>query len=175
MALKGNPRDTGVGKKVDRLWAIASILFFFAAGVARAEEKITIGVVEDVILLPWGVRMPARIDTGAARSSLDARDLVIQDQVVEFKLPKKYGNRKIRLPILGWVHTRSAEAREKRPVVAITLCLGPKKIRAEVNLNDRSRVKYPLIIGRDVLREHFVVDCLKSRSLPPSCPEVTAK
>lgn len=154
---------------------VVSVFFLSAAGTASAEERITIGVVEDVILLPWGIKMPARIDTGAARSSLDARDLEIKDNIVEFKLPRKYGGQKIRLPVIGWVHTRSAEAREKRPLVAITLCVGPKKIRAEVNLNDRSRVKYPLIIGRDILRENFVVDCLKSRCLPPSCPEVAPK
>jgi len=158
------------------LWAVILAAFtLFAVGTVNAEEKIPIGVTEDVILLPWGIKMPARIDTGAARSSLDARELVVKDDMAEFKLPKKYGGRKLRLPIIGWVHTRSAEARDRRPVVEITLCVGPKQIRAEVNLNDRSMVRYPLIIGRDVLKENFVVDCLRSRSLPPNCPEVSTK
>lgn len=38
--------------------------------MADAEEKIAIGLLEDMILLPWGVKLPARIDTGAATSSL---------------------------------------------------------------------------------------------------------
>lgn len=159
------------GRNMNSLLVLASMVILFAAGMANGQEKITIGIVEDVILLPWGIKMPARIDTGAARSSLDARDFVVRDDMVEFKLPKEYGNQEIRLPLIGWVYTRSAEAREKRPVVALTLCIGPKKIRAEVNLNDRSRVRYPLILGRDVLRENFVVDCLKSRYLSPNCPE----
>jgi len=154
---------------------ILAAFLFFALGSVNAGEKIPIGTVEDVILLPWGIRMPARIDTGAARSSLDARELMIKDDIAEFKLPKKYGGRKLQLPIIGWVQTRSAEAREQRPVVEITFCVGPKRIRAEVNLNDRSMVRYPLIIGRDVLKENFVVDCLQSRCLPPTCPEVPAK
>jgi hypothetical protein len=37
---------------------------FFMAGMAHA-EKVTIGEVEDVVLLPWGVKNPA-VDTGAA-------------------------------------------------------------------------------------------------------------
>jgi hypothetical protein len=42
-----------------------AILSFLVLGTANAEEKITIGAVEDVILLPWGVRLPARIELNA--------------------------------------------------------------------------------------------------------------
>jgi len=141
----------------------------------QAQEKITIGLVEDVILLPWGIKLPARIDTGAAHSSLDARGLTIKDNIAEFKLPKKYGGLQLRLPIINWQTIRSAESKERRPVVEIELCVGPKHLRGRVNLNDRSQVRYPLIIGRDILRGNFVVDCMESRCAPPSCPEVSSK
>jgi hypothetical protein len=154
---------------------ILGFFLFLAAGSLSAEERVPIGVVEDVILLPWGIKMPARIDTGAARSSLDARELKVKDEIAEFKLPKKYGGRKIKLPVVKWVDTRSSEARDRRPVVELTFCVGSRRIRTEVNLNDRSTVRYPLIIGRDVLKENFIVDCLKSRCLPPTCPEASTK
>ena len=141
----------------------------------ESAERITIGLVEDVILLPWGVRIPARIDTGAATSSLDARKLTIMENIAEFRLPEKYGGLQLRLPIVDWKTIRSAEARDRRPVVEIKLCVGTKHLRARVNLNDRSQVKYPLILGRDVLRKHFVVDCMKSHCAPPTCPEVSSK
>lgn len=137
-----------------------------------AEEKITIGLVEDVILLPWGVKLPARIDTGAATSSLDARELKVHDNIAEFKLPKKYGDLHLQLPVVGWKTIRSAESRERRPVVEMELCVGPKRLRIHVNLNDRSMVKYPLILGRSALKENFVVDCMHQHCLPPGCPEV---
>jgi len=140
-----------------------------------AEEKITIGLVEDVILLPWGVKLPARIDTGAATSSLDARELKVHDNIAEFKLPKKYGDLHLQLPVVGWKTIRSAESRERRPVVEMELCVGPKRLRIHVNLNDRSMVKYPLILGRTALKENFVVDCMHSNCLPPSCPEVPSE
>jgi hypothetical protein len=140
-----------------------------------AGEKITIGEVEDVILLPWGVKLPARIDTGAGTSSLDARDLRIEGNVAEFRLPKKYGGLTIRLPVVEWRHVRSADAGERRPVVEFDLCMGPKRIRTRVTLNDRSMVKYPLIIGRSVLKENFVVDCERSNCSPPKCPEAPRK
>ncbi len=155
------------------IWFFAmAMVFFLAPGMTNAEEKITIGLVEDVILLPWGVNLPARIDTGAATSSLDARELTIQDNMADFKLPDKYGGVQMRLPIIDWRFVRSAEGRERRPIVEMDLCIGPKKLRIRVNLNDRSMVKYPLIIGRNALKEYFVVDCIKSNCLPPSCPEV---
>lgn len=140
-----------------------------------AEEKITIGLVEDVILLPWGVKLPARIDTGAATSSLDARELKVHDNIAEFKLPKKYGDLHLQLPVVGWKTIRSAESQERRPVVEMELCVGPKRLRIHVNLNDRSMVKYPLILGRTALKENFVVDCMHSNCLPPSCPEVPSE
>ena len=151
---------------------ILMIFFLFDLRIIGAEEKITIGLVEDVILLPWSVKLPARIDTGAATSSLDARELTIQDNMADFKLPDKYGGLQMRLPIIDWRYVRSAEGRERRPIVEMDLCIGPKKLRIKVNLNDRSMVKYPLIIGRNALKEYFVVDCMKSNCLPPSCPEV---
>ena len=135
-----------------------------------AKEPITLGMEEEVMLLPWGVRLPARVDTGAATTSLDARNLVVKENMAEFQLPEQYGGLQLRLPVVGWRTVRSAEHSERRPVVQLDICLGPKHVRARVNLNDRSRVKYPIIIGRNVLRQGFVVDCLHSCLVSPSCP-----
>lgn len=149
--------------------AMLSLLFL---GTANAEEKITLGAVEDVILLPWGVRLPARIDTGAAKSSLDARELVIQDGMAEFKLPQEFGGVQLRLPIIEWKHIRSPDGRQQRPVVELELCIGSKRIRSKVNLTDRSMVKYPLILGRNFLRKDFVVDVKRRMTAPPRCPDI---
>lgn len=153
----------------------AAAFILIVAQTVNAGERITIGEVEDVILIPWGVKLPARIDTGAATSSLDARELKIHGNIAEFKLPKKYGGLKLRLEVLEWQNIRSADFRERRPVVEITFCMGPKLIRSNVTLNDRSTVKYPLIVGRNVLKENFVVDCTQTNCLPPSCPEGPSK
>ncbi len=142
---------------------------------AQGEEKIVVGEVEDVILLPWRVKLPARIDTGASLSSLDARDLKVRDGFAEFKLSKKYGGIQLRLPIVDWLTIRSSEASEKRPIVEVELCIGSKRVLTRVNLNDRSTVRYPLLIGRNALKENFLVDCMRERCSPPSCPEVPPK
>jgi hypothetical protein len=141
----------------------------------KVQEKISIGMVEDVIFLPWGVKLPARIDTGAATTSLDARDLVVTDDIAEFRMPRGHGDVKIRLPIVDWRHIRSSGGRQRRPVVEMEICMGPKKLLVRVNLNDRSRMRYPVIVGRNVLKEGFAVDCECTHILKPSCPEAQIK
>jgi len=148
------------------------MLSLLVLGTANAEEKTTLGAVEDVILLPWRVSLPARIDTGAAKSSLDSRELVIQDGMAEFKLPQEFGGMQLRLPVIEWKHIRSPDGRQKRPVVELELCIGSKRIRSKVNLTDRSMVKYPLILGRNFLRGNFIVDVKRQRTAPPSCPDL---
>ncbi len=162
---------------LDWLWGVVSLLilgpvFLLTTGIATAEEKTVLGGVEDVVLLPWRVKLPARVDTGAAKSSLDAREIKVQDDMIEFKLPPKYGGLQIRLPIMGWRHIRTPEGLERRPVVELEICLGPKRLRTLVNLTDRSMVKYPLILGRNALRENYLVDVKRRRIHPPSCPDI---
>lgn len=156
-----------------RLFSLSILLCFclFPPGMARAEEKVTIGTVEDVILLPWKLKLPARIDTGAAKSSLDARELKVHEDWVEFKLPRKHGGLRLRLPIIEWRHVRTSEGLERRPVVELEICLGSDRIRTPVNLADRSTVKYPLILGRSFLKENFVVDVKRRRTSKPNCSD----
>lgn len=164
-------------KRAVLIAAIGSLVLLHLAGAlpADAKEKIRIGTVENVVLLPWGIELPARIDTGAATSSLDARNLTIKGQTAVFNLPQQYGGRQIRLPILKWKTVKSAGSKNRRPVVIVELCIGDRRIRTQVNLNDRSNVKYPLIIGRNTLMPDFVVECSTTYCTKPSCPEVSPK
>ena len=163
--------------KVAMRAALLVVIALIAQGVvpAQAEEKVRLGAVENVVLLPWGVHMPARIDTGAATSSLDARNLAIKGKMVEFTLPPQYGGRRITLPIYKWKTIKTAEAQERRPVVIMELCIGSRRVRTHVNLNDRANVKYPMLIGRNTLTHGFLVECGTSYCAQPSCPEVKPK
>jgi hypothetical protein len=170
------PLNSDVRKLIIKTVILSAILLI-GAGVTKAEakEKIKIGAVENVVLLPWGITMPARIDTGAATSSLDARNLTTKGNTVEFNLPQQYGGRRISLPILKWKTVKSAGTKNQRPVVVVEMCIGPKRIRTQVNLNDRSNVKFPLIIGRNTLMRDFVVACDTSYCVQPTCTEVAPK
>jgi hypothetical protein len=128
-----------------------------------------IGEVEDVMLIPWTVMLPARIDTGATLSSLDARDLSVRNDVADFVLGKRYGSVRLRLPVVDWIFVRSSRGTEKRPVVEIAICLGTKIIRALATLKDRSQMTYPFLVGRNVLSDGFLVDTSRSRAAQPRC------
>ncbi len=168
-----------LSRKSVTIFPILLFAFFisvsFSGGDVQSAEKIIIGPVEEVVLLPWGIRLPARMDTGAATSSLDARELVVKGDQAHFKLPSQYGGASLTVPVVAWRTIRSAEARERRPVVEMEFCLGARVVRARVNLNDRSNVKYPFLVGRNALRKHYVIDCMKNYCAPPSCPQVAPK
>jgi hypothetical protein len=136
--------------------------------------KITVGVVEDIILSPWGISFPARIDTGADLSSLDARDLVVRNNVAAFKLGKRYGGVQLQLPVVEWRHIQTAMGAEKRPVVEISICLGSKLLRTPVTLKDRSEMIYPFLVGRSALTDNFLVDPSRSKAAQPACPGALA-
>ncbi len=165
--------------RTDRQVRLGSLLVPFAltallplaAGTVEAAEKVTIGAVEDVMLLPWNVTLPARIDTGALISSLDARELTVRDNKALFRLRNEYGSLRLSLPIIEWRYIRSAIGRERHPVVEVEICLGPKRFRTQVTLKDRSRLSYPLIVGRRALLGRFIVDVSRSNVFPPTCPE----
>ena len=142
-----------------------------SANSPRSESaKITLGVVEDVILNPWGISFPARIDTGADLSSLDARDIAVRNNVADFKLGKRYGGLRLQLPIIEWRHIQTAMGIEKRPVVEISICLGSKLFSTLATLKDRSEMTYPFLVGRSALNGIFLVDTSRSRAAQPSCP-----
>ena len=149
---------------------VLGILLFAITGMTHAAEKeIPIGTVEDVILLPWGVKLPARIDTGAAKSSLDAQKLTVLDRMAEFRLPEKYGGPRLKLPIVEWRHVRTNKGLKRRPVVEIELCIGPKRLRTLVALDKRTTITYPFLVSRNILKGNFFVDVKRKHLAPPKC------
>jgi hypothetical protein len=132
-------------------------------------EPVTLGVVEEVVLNPWGVNFSARVDTGADLSSLDARDIVVHDKVVEFKLGRRWGSRRLKLPVVDWRRVQTAMGVEKRPVVEISICLGSKHFRTLATLKDRSEMIYPFLVGRSALSENFLVDPSRSKAAGSGC------
>jgi len=141
------------------------------AGAAEAAPKIAIGGVETVVLLPSGVRLPARVDTGATTSSLGAEEIRREGEAITFRLAKTYGGLRLRLPVIAWRRYKTSTGTTLRPVVALDICLGTVRIRAEVNLNDRSQMDLPFLVGRNILKDRFIVDVDRTFAAAPSCPE----
>ena len=136
----------------------------------KKAEKIVIGEVEEVTLVPWGISLPARIDTGADMSALDARSIRVWKNVADFKLGKLYGGWQLRLPIVEWRQVKTSVGSDTRPVVEIGLCLGPKFVRTHALLVDRSQMTYPFLVGRNVLKGRFIVDASNTKAVRTVCP-----
>ncbi len=63
---------------------------------------------------------------------------------------------------------------QKRPIVEVDICLGPKLIRTHATLSDRSQMTYPFLVGRSVLTGSFTVDTSRSRAAQPVCPALSS-
>jgi hypothetical protein len=121
-------------------------------------------------VVAWGVTVPARVDTGAASSSLDAREVATLDHdEVEFTLPDRLGGRRVRCRRVGWQTVRSSDGgAERRPVVDLEIVLGARRLRTRFTLNDRSRMDYPMLIGRNTLEGRFLVDVAGGKPAEPA-------
>ena len=85
----------------------------------------------------------ARIDTGASRSSMD----------LELAAELRLG------PIVKVRKIRSSHGKSSRPVVNGTIIIKNKILVCQFTLADRNDLKYPVLIGRNLLEKgNFVVD-----------------
>ncbi|MBU1204611.1 MAG: RimK/LysX family protein [Nanoarchaeota archaeon] len=112
------------------------------------KERTIIGCREPVFLKLGNKKRGfiARIDTGAKTSSLDMQ------LAVELSHSK----------ILKTKVIKSANGIGLRPVIKVEIILAGKKITSNFTLADRSRMKYKILIGRNILRkEKFLIDPLK--------------
>jgi hypothetical protein len=154
------------------------ILFMFAtaAGLfatpAYATDTIAIGAVEDIFIMPFGTKIPARVDTGAASSSLDVSDYNIVGKYVTFTLSERCGGHKIRSRLVGIKTIRTTDGKSKRPIIALYICIGSEVIKTNVTLHDRTKMDYPFLMGRRTLQGRFMVDVSRRNILPPTCPGV---
>lgn len=110
-------------------------------------KKIVVGLVEPVkIIGKKEVSAVAKIDTGAARSCVDEKI------AIEAGLG----------PVIKFVRVKSATTGNKpyvrRPVFRAKIKIGERKLPVEVSVADRRRLKYKVLIGRDIIHSNFIVD-----------------
>jgi hypothetical protein len=128
-----------------------------------------IGWKEYVEFPDWGIRkVKAKIDTGARTSALDVAGYELHPDeqgglVVELRLAL---NRKrpekvivVQVPVLALVTVRNTSGSpEQRPLIETTLKLGPVSKRVRLTVANRSRMRFPMILGRKALESDFVVN-----------------
>ena len=157
---------------------------------AAAEDQWPLGVIgeiETVGIVEAGLLLPARIDTGAQTSSINALDIKKFERDgkawVAFHLPaatqdKEESQRaadtaqKIEVPVVrtATIKRHGTEAVE-RPVVMLTIMMGTTALEREFSLTDRSQFAYPVLIGRNVLQGQAAVDVARKEVLETQLPE----
>jgi hypothetical protein len=123
-----------------------------------------VGAVESVAVVEAGLRFRARIDTGAAASSIHARDVRVERGWVHFVLENERGERRaLSAPLVDLAHVRGAAGVDVRPRVRLRLSLRGVEKSLPVSLRDRSGMQHPLLVGRDFLAGDFLVDVARTR------------
>ncbi len=105
----------------------------------------------------------AKIDTGANTTALHCHDVRVEDGVLFFKLldesHPEYDNREHRFEQFEEKLIRNSFGQsELRYIVRTTIVIGKRKIRCIVSLSDRAQMRYPVLIGRRLLKKRFNVD-----------------
>jgi len=93
----------------------------------------------------------ALFDTGARYTSVD----------IELAVKTQLG------PVIRSSKIRAASKKgpTKRPVVEAQIEVMGKKFRLGVNMQDRSHMSFPVIIGRDIISGNFIVNASKNQQL----------
>jgi hypothetical protein len=113
-----------------------------------------------------------KIDTGATNSSLHALDIKINgDNSVTFNCPVLSDN-SITMELSGSQEVLSADAGgQQRPVIHLDVCIdGVKLPNVTFNLNDRSEMDSPILIGQNILKAgDFIIDVNKCDDEDTKC------
>ncbi|MDX2345257.1 MAG: RimK/LysX family protein [Legionella sp.] len=129
------------------------------------QPKIVYGYLERVVLLDKQVTLKAKLDTGAKSASLYAKHIRHIDingkPFLQFIVPTKTGDIPFTCAYVGDVSikARSGEIAGvrikkpyiKRPMVNMPVQIGQETRTIRVNLANRKRFAYPLLLGREAL------------------------
>jgi hypothetical protein len=135
-----------------------------------AFEKVVVGRVEWVTVSSQKIRMKARIDSGAASSSIHAKNLQEKEMdgktYVQFETEDDDGKSYMLFKeVVKNTKIRSATGVKPRYVVPLKVILGNKEHDINVNLVDRDKLTYNFLVGRDLLMGKYIIDVSQSRLL----------
>ncbi|RXJ86454.1 ATP-dependent zinc protease [Arcobacter sp. CECT 8985] len=136
-------------------------------------SKIIIGQKEYVYIPSEDITLKARIDTGATTTSINALNIkgIERDgkKWVKFDLEDEKGKLIHKsLPISRLVKIkRHGTKYQRRYVVKMKLTIGKTTQLVDVSLTDRSKFKYPLLLGRNYLNGIMIVDVSKEYTTKP--------
>ena len=149
-----------------RLLIIIFLAWLGVMGDAMADrDKITLGYIEKVTLVDHDLMLSAKLDTGAKSASLNAFKITPIEHkgksYLRFIVPSKAGDVVFECPYVGKVNIKVRVGETEvgslfrssinRPVVLMRVHLAGQEQLIRVNLTNRKRFIYPLLLGREAL------------------------
>ncbi|MEQ8185146.1 MULTISPECIES: ATP-dependent zinc protease family protein [Marinobacter] len=164
-------------------YVVAALFAFLIPSIAMAESSSNenavperLGFVEWLVLEGTGLRMKARLDTGAKTSSLhavnvepfmkgdeewvsfqlpladhqdedDADGKNLEEVILEFSLPVE---RTVKIK-------RKGAPSQRRFVVVMDFCIAGTSHKTEFSLTDRGKFSYPTLLGRRFMRDDNIL------------------
>ncbi|MES2627280.1 MAG: RimK/LysX family protein [Pseudomonadota bacterium] len=146
-----------------------------------AKEQVVLGWVQNIRLLPDRMLMKAKLDSGAKSNAIHAEDIeeYMEDgkEMVRFKILKDHddaGGESITVerPLVREVNIkiRNTDVRESRLAVRLEFCLAGEIYNTVFTLANRSNFNYPVLLGRDFLKNKILVDSSESFTHRVECP-----
>lgn len=114
--------------------------------------------------------LTAKIDTGANTTALHCHHVRVEDGVLFFRLldetHPEYQARDHRFEHFEQKTIKSSFGEsELRYIIRTKITLGGRTIKGIVSLTDRANMRYPVLIGRRLLKNRFLVDVSKLNCL----------
>ena len=109
----------------------------------------------------------AKVDTGARTSALHATQIKEHDnngkKLVSFRLHQSSKHIDISTQLIRYLKiTSSFGDSEIRPLIRLKIRLGERSWFTEVTLTKRTRMTYPMLIGRNTLMKKYLIHSHKS-------------
>jgi hypothetical protein len=149
--------------------------------VPAAPEKIVLGWLENIRVMPTRTLLRAKLDSGARTSTIHAEDIEYSEYAgqtwVKFSILKDHDNPETErnyyeLPLQKHINIklRHTPERDERPVVMLDICLAGTIYQVPFSLTKRSDFNYPVLLGREFIQEYFLIDPSKTYSRRTRCP-----
>ncbi len=111
--------------------------------------------------------LKAKIDTGATISALHATHIeefdFKGDKYIKFRLYDSKSYKMIKKPIVGYKMIKNSFGKKQlRPLINISIKIGNNTIHTIITLTTRSRMTYPVLIGRSALDNNYRINPRKS-------------
>lgn len=140
--------------------------------VVDVSEKRVIGARAPISILETGLLFDTRIDTGAVENSLHAVDLKVENGVEDMEQNvgkmlafttenEKGETKRVHARIVETSLIRNAQGSEVRYMVELNVGEPGREYKVKVNLRDRTKMTNKLLIGRNWLQGHYLVDVAK--------------